>query len=99
RTLALTFAAAAAAWLLANAPALLTGYEQWKVFWSFNSERGADLGSLWLVAQQMMGPDTWIEVDTINLVSWGFMALWCLGVLILGWKAPVSPRFAQLGFL
>ncbi|WP_227487029.1 glycosyltransferase family 87 protein [Nocardioides malaquae] len=99
RTLALTFAAAAAAWLLANAPALLTGFEQWKVFWTFNSERGADLGSLWLVAQQMMGPDAWIEVDTINLVSWGFMALWCLGVLVLGLKAPVSPRFAQLGFL
>ena len=34
---------------MANLPAWLTGFEQWKVFWQFNSDRGADLGSLWLV--------------------------------------------------
>ncbi|WP_239455453.1 glycosyltransferase family 87 protein [Nocardioides gilvus] len=97
RTLALTAAAAGGAWLLANAPALLTGPAQWKVFWSFNSERAADLGSVWLVAQQMF--DTWFEVETVNLGSWVFFILWCVGVLALGWQAPVSPRFAQLGFL
>src|SRR5690606_39017355 len=43
---------AVVAWLLANLPAMLTGWEQWKVFWSFNSERGADLGSIWLVLNQ-----------------------------------------------
>ena len=42
------------AWLLANLPALLTGPSQWKVFWTFNSDRGADLGSIWLVVQQAM---------------------------------------------
>lgn len=99
RTFAATTGAAVAAWLLVNAPALVTGFEQWKVFWSFNSGRGADLGSLWLVAQQMSGPGTWIDPDTINLGSWGFLALWCLLVLLIGLKAPVSPRFAQLGFL
>ena len=41
--------AAAVAWAVANLPAWLTGFEQWKVFWSFNADRGADLGSLWLV--------------------------------------------------
>ena len=35
-------------WLLVNLPALLTGPERWKVFWTFNSDRGPDLGSLWL---------------------------------------------------
>ena len=34
---------------LANAPALITGPQQWLHFWTFNSDRGADLGSLWLV--------------------------------------------------
>ncbi|HEY9564921.1 MAG TPA: glycosyltransferase 87 family protein, partial [Nocardioides sp.] len=45
-------AAAVVAWLAANAPAFLTGREDWQVFWTFNSERGADLGSLWLVLAQ-----------------------------------------------
>lgn len=99
RELATTVGAALAAWLVVNLPALLTGPAEWRVFWSFNSDRGADLGSLWLVAQQMMGPGAWIDVDVVNLGSWAFLALWCLGVLVLGLKAPVSPRFAQLGFL
>lgn len=97
--LAGAFLGAAVAWLLANAPALLTGPEQWKVFWSFNSDRGADLGSVWLMVQQMMGPGTWIDVGLINDGSWAFFLLWCVGVLVLGLKAPQSPRFAQLGFL
>lgn len=99
KELATTVGASALAWLVVNLPALLTGPAEWKVFWSFNSDRGADLGSLWLVAQQMMGPGAWIDVDVVNLGSWAFLALWCVGVLVLGLKAPVSPRFAQLGFL
>ncbi len=58
---------AGVAWLLANLPAMLTGYEQWRVFWSFNSERGADLGSLWLVAAQAGDLD--IAPSTINTAS------------------------------
>ena len=51
-TFALAAGAAAAAWVLANVPAYLTGTDEWQVFWSFNSERGPDLGSIWLVVQQ-----------------------------------------------
>ncbi len=94
--LALAFGAAIAAWLLANAPAYLSGAEQWKVFWQFNSDRGADLGSVWLIWQQAGHT---ISHDTINQVSWVFFAVWCLGVLALGLSAPESPRLAQLGFL
>lgn len=88
--------AAAGAWLLTNAPVLLLGYEQWKVFWRFNSERGADLGSLWLVWQQAGNT---LTPETINLVSWAFFALVCVGVLALGMLAPRTPRVAQLAFL
>ena len=93
---------AAAAWLLANLPALLTGPSEWKVFWSFNSERGADLGSIWLVVQQALDttPDPFtFEPHTINVVSWLFFGLWCLGVAALGLTSPANPRLAQLGFL
>ena len=50
---AATTGAAALAWLAVNLPAMLTAFDQWKVFWTFNHERGADLGSVWLVWQQM----------------------------------------------
>lgn len=85
------------AWLLANAPAYLSSKEQWKVFWHFNSERGADLGSAWLVAQQWT--EKTIEHDTINKVSWAFFIGWCVIGLLIGLAAPQTPRLAQLGFL
>lgn len=88
--------AAVVAWLIANAPALLTGPEQWRVFWTFNSERGPDLGSVWIMVSQMgWTPGT----DLMNDVSWLFFLLWCGGVLVLGLAAPSTPRLAQLGLL
>ena len=88
---------AAVAWAVANAPAYLSGPAQWRVFWTFNSERGADLGSIWLVLQQAF--DHTMTPDVINAVSWLFFGAWCLGVLVLGLRAPATPRLAQLGFL
>jgi len=93
---------AAGAWLLANLPALLSGPSEWKVFWSFNSDRGADLGSIWLVVQQALDttPDPFsFDPHTINIVSWLFFGLWCIGVAALGLTSPANPRLAQLGFL
>lgn len=88
--------AAAVAWLVANLPALLTGASAWKVFWTFNSDRGADLGSLWLVADQL-GVHT--DAAGINLVSGVLFALACVAILVLGLRAPERPRVAQIAFL
>ena len=55
RDFGLATGAAVAAWVVANAPAYVSGKEQWKVFWEFNSDRGADLGSVWLVISQAFG--------------------------------------------
>ncbi|GAA4372712.1 glycosyltransferase family 87 protein [Nocardioides caricicola] len=102
RDFALATLGAAGAWLLANLPAYVSGPEQWKVFWTFNSERGADLGSLWLVAQQAMdrtGHLFAFDPHTINVGSWVFFGAWCVGVLALGLTSPSAPRLAQLGFL
>lgn len=102
RDLLRTTLAAALAWVAANLPAVMTGPEQWKVFWSFNSDRGADLGSVWLLVQQVLdttGDPFAFDPHTINVGSWLFFAAWCLGVLVLGLTAPTTPRLAQLGFL
>ena len=88
--------AALGTWVLANAPAYLTGHEQWNVFWTFNEKRGADLGSLWLVWQQAGHT---VTPDTINTASWVFFGAWCAAVLVIGLMAPETPRLAQLGFL
>jgi len=89
--------AAAVAWVAAQLPAWATGPHEWTVFWTFNSDRGADLGSIWLVVQQATGSQ--IPVHTVNLGSWLFFGAWCLGVLAIGMLAPATPRLAQLGFL
>ena len=97
RDLGVVVASAVAAWALTNAPAYLASPTEWKVFWSFNSERGADLGSIWLVLDQ--AGDLGLSAQTINDGSWIFFGLWCAGVLALGLLAPQTPRLAQLGFL
>ncbi len=93
----LATAAAAAAWLVANLPAMLGGLAQWKVFWTFNSDRGPDLGSVWLVAAQAF--DLTITPHTLNVMSLAFFGAWCLGVAALGLLAPRTPTLAQLGLL
>jgi uncharacterized membrane protein len=97
RDLAGVVLAGAATWLVVNAPAYLTGREQWQVFWTFNSERAADLGSIWLVVSQ--ASDHAFSAHTINLWSYAIFGVWCAGVALLGLTAPTTPRFAQLAFL
>lgn len=89
--------AGVATWLLLNAPGFLTGRDQWQVFWTFNSDRVADLGSAWLVISQ--ASDHAFSAHTINLWSYGIFAVWCAAVALLGLRAPTTPRFAQLAFL
>lgn len=97
RDLVDTVLAAGAVWLLTNAPAYLSGRTEWERFWSFNSERGPDLGSVWLVIAQAR--EVTITASTVNHWSWGFFLVWCAAVAVLGFRAPSPPRLAQLGFL
>jgi uncharacterized membrane protein len=102
QALALATAGALTAWAVANLPAFVTGRDEWKVFWTFNSDRGADLGSMWLVVQQALdrtGDPFAFDAHTINVGSWLFFGAWCVGVLVLGLRSPATPRLAQLGFL
>ena len=89
-------ACAAVAWFVVNLPAMLYGWEGWRGFWSFNSDRGADLGSLWLVAGQAGAS---FSAETINRVSALFFVGVCVAVLVLGLRAKHVPRVPQLAFL
>jgi uncharacterized membrane protein len=92
----LAVGAAAGAWLLVNLPALLSDPSTWTYFWTFNSDRGADLGSLWLLLDQL---GLHSDAHRINLVSGAVLGLACLGILVLGLRAPRRPAVAQVAFL
>lgn len=96
RAFATVVAAAAGTWLLCNLPAMLVNLSGWQRFWSFNQERGADLGSVWLLARNLGHA---AEVDTVNRVSLLLFALVCLAVLVLGLRSRHVPRPEQLAFL
>lgn len=93
---AVTIGAAVAAWCLAQVPAWFGDWDRWTLFWTFNADRGADLGSVWMVLQQAGYTFT---ASQINSASWFLFALACVGVLLLGVRAKRTPQLAQLGFL
>ena len=97
RDLAVAIGTGVGVWLVVNAPAYASGRHEWSVFWDFNAHRGADLGSVWLVGQQMVSGT--VAPHTINVVSWAVFGLWCAAVGVLGFRAPQTPRLAQLGYL
>ena len=92
----LAVVAAFAAWRLANLPAFVSGPERWKASWMFNSDRAADLGSIWFVLQHRGHPN---PVETINNVSWAFFGAACLAIFVLGLMTKRIPRVDQLAFL
>jgi uncharacterized membrane protein len=89
-------AGAVAAWLVVNLPVAAVATEGWARFWTFNAERGADLGSLWY-AWTLLGQD--VSTSVVNVGSWVLFAAGCTGVAALGLLAPRRPRLAQLAFL
>ncbi len=94
RMWATTALSALAAWLVVNLPVLLLAESSWAVFWSFNTARMGDFGSIWYVLGLAGHP-----VTAVNTLSLGLFGLACAGVAALGLFAPRRPRLAQLAFL
>ncbi len=91
-----TAMAAAVAWLAVNLPIYLYSPDAYLWFWRFNSDRGPDFGSFWLVASNY----GWTaSSDVINATTWIFFGLACVAIGLLGLLAPRRPRLVQLMFL
>lgn len=84
------------AWLVINIPFMLVNFDGWFRFYSFSSERGEDFGSPWMLLSTI---GIKVPPDTLNLLAMGLFLAICLGIAILGLKAPITPRLAQLAFL
>ena len=96
REFRLALAGAAVAWLVTNVPVALANFAGWAQFWTFNADRGADLGSLWY-AWSLTGHT--VSPTTVNVGSWVLFTLACGAVAVLGLVAPRRPRLPQLAFL
>ncbi len=89
-----TLAATVAAWLVVNVPVYLATPEGWLYFWTFNVDRGADLGSVWY-ALQLGG----LSIPGLSSLISALMVLGTAAILGLMLFAPTKPRFAQGAFL
>ena len=86
--------AAAAAWVAANLPLLVTKSSRWSYFYTFNKNRGPDLGSLWYGLNLAGFP-------TPSAQKWalGFMIVCYAAIALLVVLAPTKPRIGQVAFL
>lgn len=101
REFLITTAGAAGTWLLINVPVMVLNWDAWSLFFTFSADRGAGYSSFWhiwnLVAEAR--GDQALGSETISLLSFLLFAAACLGVLVLGLKAPATPRLSQLMLL
>ncbi len=75
----------ALSWALANFPTWLLAPQQWLEFWTFNSDRGGDFGSLWYVFA-LAG----VPLDDVNFTSTGLFVLGCVAIAALLLLAPAA---------
>ncbi|MDO5681581.1 MAG: glycosyltransferase 87 family protein [Propionibacteriaceae bacterium] len=81
-------------WLVPNLPVMVLAWDEWVAFWSFNSDRAGDFGSIWYL---FVLNDT--PLENLNLISTGLFAVLCLGIAALILLAPQRPRLGQVFFL
>ena len=93
-------AAAVVSWLVVNVPVYLRNPDAWSEFNRLNTDRGWEWTTIYAVISRITG---WTGFDSgegapviLNAVTLILFLLGCLGVLILGLKAPQTPRIAEL---
>jgi len=91
-----TAAAALGSWLVINLPVFYWSPDEYLWFWQFNSDRGPDFGSLWLVAADYGHRATPHIVNVTTAVIFGVA---CVAIGLLGLLAHRRPRLVQLLFL
>ena len=94
KPLLLTYAATIGSWLAVNLPVYLANPEGWLYFWTFNTDRGADLGSFWY-AFSLLG----IEIPRVSTMISILMVAGAAALCLMLVVAPRRPRLAQGVFL
>ena len=93
-------AAAVVSWLAVNVPVYLRNPDAWGEFNRLNTDRGWEWTTIYAVISRITGWDGFDSGDgapvILNAVTLVLFLLGCLAVLVLGLKAPQTPRIAQL---
>lgn len=105
----MTAAAAVLTWVTINLPFALAAPENWSLFFRLNQTRLADPDSLWRILEHVSGSTGASLFDPLlapgesptglNIAVAAATVLVCAGVAVVGLRAPVRPRLAQLLFL
>ena len=86
------------AWMVFNLPFLSGSMRNGlTIFFTFNRNRKADYGSVWLLVERVLSVD-W-PADRLNLWSSVAFFVCALGVWVLGRYAPQTPQVGKLAFL
>ncbi|MFT4215942.1 MAG: glycosyltransferase 87 family protein [Micropruina sp.] len=86
----LAVAGAAGSWVAVNLPVYVLSPSGWLYFWTFNVDRGADLGSIWYVLSLAGHP----VPDASAAQTWS-MVVGTAAICLLLLLAPRRPRLAQ----
>jgi uncharacterized membrane protein len=92
----LALGVAAVTWVAVNLPVYLWAPDGWRAFFTFNSERGAEFGSIWYAINQIDPGRLPAEIDPL-VVAAGVVLL--VAIVALALMSPEPPRLAQLAFL
>ncbi len=86
-----------ATWVLVNAPFAIANFEGWWYFYSFNSERGVDFGSIWYAASVLGAPA--LPAGATNSIATGTFLVGFAAIAALALSTTRRPRLAQVAFL
>jgi uncharacterized membrane protein len=84
----------ALSWTAVNLPVYLATPDGWTNFWTFNVDRGGDLGSIWYVLSMAQ-----VEIDSVSKLVAALMVAGTLAICAMLLLAPRRPRLAQGVFL
>jgi len=90
----ITLGATVASWVAVNLPVYLATPDGWMSFWTFNADRGGDLGSIWYVLSMAE-----VDVPAVSKLVAALMVAGTLAICAMLLLAPRRPRLAQGVFL
>jgi uncharacterized membrane protein len=101
-----TVGGAIVSWLVVNLPFIVLFPHGWLEFWRNNTQRGAEMDSLYSVISGLTG---WKGFDpnlpanatpnTLNYVSLSLFSVLCAGIVAIALTAPRRPRLGALCYL
>lgn len=87
-------AGAVLSWVAVNLPIFVASPQGWLYFWTFNTDRGADLGSFWLVLQGLG-----VQLPSLTMLMAALMIAGAAALAVAYLRAPLVPTLAQGAFL